>query len=175
VWGAESLGSKNSLRIGGKAAIPIAKQLADALGAHRQRMGQLAVGPIFQGGTGKPLNLDNLVKRAIAPALSRCTVCKKQEDEHKPEGHAHSLNLRDNSLPHWHGWHAFRRGVATNLHDLGVDDKTIQAILRHSNIGITQNIYIKSVNKSQVSAMDTLGENLGICNDLATNGTETIQ
>ena len=37
-----------------------------------------------------------------------------------------------------------------------MDDKTIQAILRHSNIGITQNIYIKSVNKSQVSAMDTL-------------------
>ena len=91
---------------------------------------------------------------------------------HKPEGHAYQ---RDNSLPHWHGWHAFRRGVATNLHDLGVDDKTIQAILRHSNIGITQNIYIKSVNKSQVSAMDTLRENLGICNDLATNGTETIQ
>jgi hypothetical protein len=59
-------------------------------------MGQLAVGPIFQGGTGKPLNLDNLVKRAIAPALSRCTVCKKQEDEHKPEGHAYQ---RDNSLP----------------------------------------------------------------------------
>jgi hypothetical protein len=73
------------------------------------------------------------------------------------------------------GWHAFRRGVATNLHDLGVDDKTIQAILRHSNIGITQNIYIKSVNKSQVSAMDALSENLRICNDLATNGTETIQ
>jgi integrase len=95
-----------------------------------------------------------------------------KEDEHKPEGHAYQ---RDNSLPHWHGWHAFRRGVATNLHDLGVDDKTIQAILRHSNIGITQNIYIKSVNKSQVSAMDTLSENLGICNDLATNGTETIQ
>jgi hypothetical protein len=56
-----------------------------------------------------------------------------------------------------------------------VDDETIQAILRHSNIGITQNIDIKSVNKSQVSAMDTLSENLGICNDLATNGTETIQ
>jgi hypothetical protein len=73
------------------------------------------------------------------------------------------------------GWHAFRRGVATNLHNLGVDDKTIQAILRHSNVGITQNIYIKSVNKSQVSAMDTPSENLGICNDLATNGTETIQ
>ena len=65
--------------------------------------------------------------------------------------------------------HAFRRGLATNLHVLGVDDKTIQAILRHSNIAITQNIYIKSVTELQVSAMDTLSENLGTCNDLATN------
>jgi hypothetical protein len=35
----------------------------------------------------------------------------------------------------WHGWHAFRRGLATTLHRLRVPDKTIQAILRHSNVG----------------------------------------
>src|ERR1700730_18136690 len=35
---------------------------------------------------------------------------------------------------------------------------------RHSNIGITQNIYLKSVTKSQVSAMDSLSEYLGACN-----------
>jgi integrase len=38
----------------------------------------------------------------------------------------------------WHGLHAFRRGLATNLHDLGIDDKTVQAIMRHSNVRITQ-------------------------------------
>jgi integrase len=141
------------------------RQLAEALEAHRQRIGQLAVGPIFQGGTGKPLNLDNLVRRVIVPAPSPCAVCKKQKDEHKPEGHVYE---RDNSLPRWHGWHAFRRGLATNFHQLGVDDKTIQAILRHSNIGITQNIYIKSVNESQVNAMDSLSERLGIYNVRAT-------
>ena len=135
-------------------------------------MGKLAAGPIFQGGTGKTLNLDNLVNRAIVPAVSRCAICKKQEDEHKLEGHVYQ---RDNSLPFWPGWHAFRRGVATNLHTLGVDDKTIQANLRHSNIGITQNIYIKSVNESQVNAMDALSEKLGTCNDLATNAPRTIQ
>jgi integrase len=112
------------------------------------------------------------VNRAIVPALSRCAICKKQEDEHKPDGHVYQ---RDNSLPFWHGWHAFRRGVATHLHTLGVDDKTIQAILRHSNIGITQNIYIKSVNESQVNARDALSEKLGTCNDLATNAPRTIQ
>jgi len=57
-----------------------------------------------------------------------------------------------------HGWHAFRRGIATNLHQLGVADKDIQAILRHSNISITMNIYVKSVAESQVDAMDLLGE-----------------
>jgi hypothetical protein len=25
----------------------------------------------------------------------------------------------------WHGWHAFRRGLATNLHTLGVSDIVI--------------------------------------------------
>ena len=41
----------------------------------------------------------------------------------------------------WWGWHAFRRGLATNLHRLGVPDKTIQAILRHANISTTLNNY----------------------------------
>jgi len=146
--------------------IPVVKQLAEALEAHKVRMGKLAVGSIFQAGNGKPLNLDNLARRVIMPALSRCAVCRKSEEEHKPEGH---LFERDNSLPRWHGWHAFRRGLATNLHALGVDDKTIQAILRHSNVSLTMNVYVKSVSESQVSAMDTLSEKLGVCNDHATS------
>ena len=64
-----------------------------------------------------------MVRRVIAPAISRCVVCRKPEEEHKAEGH---LFKRDSAFPEWHGWHAFRRGVATNLHTLGVDDKTIQ-------------------------------------------------
>jgi integrase len=148
-----------------KASIPVVKQLAEALEAHRQRTGKQSAGPIFKSGNGNPLNLDNLARRVIIPAISRCVVCRKQESEHKPEGH---IFERDKSLPQWHGWHAFRRGLATNLHALGVDDKTIQAILRHSNVNLTMNVYVKSVSESQVSAMDTLGEKLGNYNDLAT-------
>jgi len=33
-----------------------------------------------------------------------------------------------------------------------------------------QNIYMKSVSESQVSAMDSLSEKLGICTDRATSG-----
>src|SRR5882762_1067030 len=168
VWGGVANEPKTKRR---RASIPVVKQLAEALEAHRQRMGKLAAGPIFQGGTGKPLNLDNLVKRVIVPALSPCAVCRKQKGEHKPEAHVYE---RDNSLPLWHGWHAFRRGLATNLHALGVDDKTVQAILRHSNIGITQNIYIKSVSEQQVTAMDSLSEKLGICTVLATSDDKRV-
>ncbi len=74
----------------------------------------------------------------------------------------------------WHGWHAFRRGLATNLHLLGVDVKTIQAILRHSNMSLTMNVYVKSVSESQVSAMDALSEKLGTCNGLATAAKGTV-
>jgi len=138
-----------------KAPIPVVKQLSNALEAHKLRMGKLAQPnlPIFQGGNGKPLNLDNLVRRVIVPALTRCAVCGKPESGHAKAEHEFKL---DTSIPSWHGWHSFRRGLATNLHTLGVDDKTIQAILRHSNVALTINVYIKSVTESQVSAMDVL-------------------
>jgi hypothetical protein len=45
----------------------------------------------------------------------------------------------------WYGWHAFRHGLATNLHRLGVSDKVIQQILRPANVTTTINIYLKMV------------------------------
>ncbi len=114
-----------------------------------------AVGFIFQGGTGEPMNLDNLARRVIQPAIEKCGICKLSKDEHKTDGH---LFEQDKNLPVWRGWHAFRRGLATNLHALGIADKEIQAILRHSNIAVTQSCYIKALTESQVSAMDLVGE-----------------
>lgn len=151
-----------------RAPIPVVKQLADALETHKQRSGKLAQPdlPIFQAGNGSPLNLTNLASRVIVPALSRCVLCAKQAEEHSKAGD-HDYQ-RSKALPVWHGWHAFRRGLATNLHLLGVKDKDIQAILRHSNVRLTLDIYIKSVSESQVTAMDTLSEKFGTCNDLAT-------
>lgn len=155
-----------------KAPIPVVKQLADALETHKLRTGEKLAqpyAPIFQAGNGKPLNLDNLVRRGIVPALTRCEVCCKREDEHAKAEHKFKL---DTSIPSWHGWHAFRRGLATNLHALGVDDKTIQAILRHSNVALTINVYIKSVTESQVSAMDVLEAKFSeTSNNLPTGGS----
>jgi len=142
-----------------KAPIPVVPQLRDALELHRLRMGKLAAAdlPIFQSGVGSPLNLANLAKRVIIPAIEKCIVCRKSKDQHKPEGHLFQL---DKSLS-WRGWHGFRRGLATNLHALGVADREIQAILRHSNISVTQKCYVKSLAENQVSALDLLVEEMG--------------
>jgi len=56
----------------------------------------------------------------------------------------------------WRWWHPFRRGLATNLHRLGVDDKTIQTILRHSSVHTTREIYIKGLDGDAVAAMKRL-------------------
>ena len=76
-----------------------------------------------------PLNLDNLSRRGIRPVVARVGL-------------------------EWHGWHAFRRGLATNLKQIGVDDKTIQAIMRHADYAATMNSYVKSVPESVQKAME---------------------
>jgi integrase len=133
-----------------KAPVPVIKPLANALAKHAMKQGNPEKGPVFRASNGAPLNLDNLVRRTIIPALQRCRVCLKAKADHDAKDHEFEL---DKTVPQWRGWHAFRRGLATNLHRLGVDDKTIQAILRHSNLSTTMNIYVKSVTEVQVEAM----------------------
>jgi integrase len=67
---------------------------------------------MFPGPVGKPVNLDALAADVIVPLLAKAGI-------------------------EWHGWHAYRRGLATNLHRLGVPDKVIQRMLRHSNVAVT--------------------------------------
>jgi hypothetical protein len=101
----------------------------------------------------------------MVPNLAHCVSCKKCQDEHNPR----HLFERDKSILFWHGWHAFRRGLATTLHLLGVQEKDIKAILRHINVGLTMNIYVRSVETSQVAAMDSPSKKFVICNELATS------
>jgi hypothetical protein len=68
---------------------------------------------------GGSLDLDNLADRVIKPLLFE-------------------KGLK------WKGWQAYRRGLATNLHELGVDDKTIQAILRHEDVNVTRSCYTQT-------------------------------
>ena len=56
----------------------------------------------------------------------------------------------------WHGWHAARRGLGSNLYALGVPEKTIQVILRHANVATTSAYYIKTAPSDAVAAMQKL-------------------
>jgi integrase len=67
--------------------------------------------------------------------------------------------LRANGLQ-WKGWHAYRRGLATNLKRLGIPDTVIQAILRHTDVGTTQLFYIKTVRADVRDAMRQLEQEI---------------
>jgi integrase len=100
--------------------------------------------------------MNNLLNDTIIPLLRRCAHCQKPFD--KPHlGHEYQ---RDELRPDWKGWHAFRRGLATNLHDLAVDDLTIQKLLRHSSVETTRRAYIRVLPSASVSAMARLESKL---------------
>jgi hypothetical protein len=129
---------------------------------------------MFPNLNGSPMDLGNLLNRSILPALNRCAVCGKPKEEcGKPldsaKGKAPDHEFeRDKILPEWHGWHAARRGLGTNLYRLGVPEKTIQAILRHANVSTTNTYYIKSAADDTRAAMAKL-ETLVIGNEKTEN------
>lgn len=61
----------------------------------------------------------------------------------------------------WHGWHSFRRGIASNLFELGCDDITVQRVLRHSKVQITRAHYIKIRDPKLEAAMQSLSDAYG--------------
>jgi integrase len=121
--------------IDAKAPVPVLKLLAKILEVHRGDANE--AGYVFAGPkNGRPLNLANLARRVIVPKLNAAGVqC-------------------------WSGWHGFRRGLATNLFELGEDEATIQAILRHADVKTTRRHYIKKnvVSKESKQAMNRLAQ-----------------
>jgi integrase len=68
---------------------------------------------------------------------------------------------------HYAGWHAARRGLASNLYELGADDLTVQRILRHGSVQVTRSAYIK-LRDARVGAATA------ILSDWYGNGTDAI-
>ena len=161
-----------------RGAIPVIVPLARRLELHRTRCGNPTSGVMFPNLKGSPMDLGNVLNRAILPALNRCAICGKSKDEcHKPRTPQAIPNHtfeRDKSRPEWHGWHAARRGLGTNLYRLGVPEKTIQAILRHANVSTTNTYYIKSAADDTRAAMAKL-ESLVVGNEPATEEAEKKQ
>ena len=141
-----------------KGAVPVIRQLAERLEFHRLRSGNLRIGPMFPASNKKPISLNNVLGRQILPALSRCAICGEAEGQHKLGGD-HTFKL-DETFPKWHGWHAARRGLGSNLYALGVPEKVIQQILRHANVSTTATYYIKTVPAQVTDAMEKLEQAL---------------
>lgn len=148
IWNGRELPTKTKKS---NAPVPVIRQLADRLELHRLRCGNLRTGPIFACSLGTRLSTNNLLNRQMLPALNRCQHCGLPNDKkHLKRNHKFE---RDQRLPMWHGWHAARRGLGTNLYRLGVPDKVIQAILRHSNVNLTLGYYIKPQSADVIAAM----------------------
>jgi Phage integrase family len=112
-------------------SVPIIPALAEILGAYRRSTGNPELGFVFRSSDGLPISLDIVERRVIRPALEAI------------------------GLP-WRGWHAFRRGLASNLYAMGAPDKVVQRILRHSRPHVTKERYIKVFDRTVLEAADNL-------------------
>jgi integrase len=101
-----------------KAPVPVVDTVRKVLEDQRKRGS--GSGYIFSGDTGKPLVVENYVRRSIKPTLSKAKVG-------------------------WHGMHAFRRGLGTYLEvKLKLPREAVKRILRHSVVDVTGQHYIKT-------------------------------
>jgi len=148
------------------AAVPVIRPLADRLEMHRLRSGNPEVGPIFrtvptkEHPNGTPYSMHNLQSRFMLPALNRCIHCGLSEGIPHLKAKDCPGYERDQSIPEWKGFHAARRGLGSNLYRLGVHDKVIQKILRHSNLSTTMGFYVKSTASDVTEAMQQFEQNI---------------
>ena len=132
LWHSTLNNTKTEEDVDGPGLVPIIKPLRLLLDAIEPAP---VSGFIFPNIIGGALDLDNLFDRVIRPTLKA-----------------------DNLM--WKGWQAYRRGLATNLKELGVPDTTIQCILGHENVNTTQRFYIKTASAVAVDAMKELEEKI---------------
>jgi integrase len=128
VW-RQNVGAPKGKR--GTGAVPVIEPLAGMLEQYLLEFGPKTF--LFESMSGGPVSIEYITREVIGPTLRKVGM-------------------------EWHGWHAFRRGLATNLYALGVPDTVIQAILRHSNVAVTRQSYIKhtGVDERSVAAMKAL-------------------
>jgi integrase len=88
---------------------------------------------MFPSRDGTPINSKNWLDRVLKPAALKAGIQRIT-------------------------YHMFRRGLATESHQLGVVDKNIQSQLRHSNPDVTRNLYMQGVPAEQMKAMQLVSD-----------------
>src|SRR6202035_1213518 len=117
--------TKSSRRV-----IPISSALAGVLESQRARSNSATPEDlVFQTAKGTPLNDKNLYNRELAPACDKIGQPRIS-------------------------WHSFRHTHATLLHASGEPLKTAQALLGHSDLETTLNVYTHTVSDSQKRAVE---------------------
>jgi integrase len=123
--------TKSSRRV-----IPISSALAGVLESQRARANPATPEDlVFQTAKGTPLNDKNLYNRELAPACDRIEQPRIS-------------------------WHSFRHTHATLLHASGEPLKTAQALLGHSDLETTLNVYTHKVTDSEKRAVECVGAEL---------------
>lgn len=114
--------------------IPMSEPVSQALLAQKSRCRQTGADDlIFASRNQTPLNPKNVLRRELRPA---CIALK---------------------LP-LISWHSFRHTHATLLGEVGESLKTAQALLGHSDLETTLNIYTHAIPESQKRAVDKVAE-----------------
>jgi integrase len=110
-------------------SVPVIPALAEILDEYRKSVGNPEVGVVFHSGDGLPISVDRVGRRVVRRELEAIR------------------------LP-WYGWHAFRRGLASKLYEIGAQDKVVQRILRHSKPHVTRERYIKVFDRTVLEAVE---------------------
>ena len=109
-------------------SVPVIPALAQILDEYRRSMGNPEAGVVFHSGDGLPISVDKVGRRVVRQALEAAHLS-------------------------WHGWHGFRRSLASNLYAMGAQDKVVQRILRHSKPHVTKERYIKVFDRTVLEAV----------------------
>jgi len=115
-----------------EAPVPVIAPLRAILEELRIADGSPTSGPILRGPKGKPLNVDNLSRRVIRPALVAAGIA-------------------------WHGFRPNRTGISTIATALAKDKGlAAKGLLRHSTLATTDQNYIQTVPAETLAAMTEL-------------------
>jgi serine/threonine protein kinase len=120
----------------------LAKSDQDDSQQYRMSIGNPQSGVMFHSGAADRMDFDKLVRRAVMPVVK-------------------GLGLE------WYGWHGFRRGIASNLYELGANEKIVQRILRHAKPHVTKERYIKAFDPAVLAAMKRLEATLDVVSQSA--------
>lgn len=131
--------------------VKIDSVICEYMDAYTEMCGNPTEGLMFAYSNGRPLNLQSYAKKTLVPQiLNRCAICNEKQSRHRKAKHEF---VRDESLPRWKGWHAFRRGNATFIAQnggAGSEGVRVASIaLRHGGTQVTQEHYIKNSKQEQ--------------------------